>query len=96
MRGRRLSVVGAASSIGIRPYDDGTVRHLHRVPEALRAAGLVERLGADDLGDVNRRRTSICRGPDCVRAMRAEYCITGTISHDASPPPRQTAPSCWL
>ena len=50
---RRLAVLGAASSIGIRPYDGDTeVRHLDRAPDTLRELGLVQRLGAIDLGNV--------------------------------------------
>ena len=50
---RRVAVIGAASSIGIRPYDDPReARHLDRAPDALRTLGLIERLGADDLADV--------------------------------------------
>ena len=46
-------VIGAPSSIGIRPYDDsGRPRSLDRAPDALRNAGVVERLGAADRGDV--------------------------------------------
>jgi arginase len=49
---RAIAVLGAPSSIGIRPYDDGEARHLDRAPGVLRERGLVERLGAIDLGDV--------------------------------------------
>ncbi len=49
---RSIAVVGAASSIGIRPYDDGGIRHLHRAPQVLREHGLIDRLGARDHGDV--------------------------------------------
>ena len=49
---RQIAVVGAPSSIGIRPYDDGEARHLNRAPGVLRERGLVERLRASDLGDV--------------------------------------------
>ena len=49
---RAITVVGAPSSIGIRPYDDGAVRHLDRAPQVLRERGLIARLGATDLGDV--------------------------------------------
>jgi arginase len=49
---RSIAIVGAPSSIGIRPYDDGEARHLDRTPEVLRGLGVVERLGAVDLGDV--------------------------------------------
>ena len=47
------SVIGAPSSIGIRPYDHtGQPRQLARAPHLLRELGLVTRLGANDLGDV--------------------------------------------
>jgi arginase len=49
---RRIAIVGAPSSIGIRPYDTGEARHLDRAPGVLRELGVVERLGAADLGDV--------------------------------------------
>ena len=50
---RPVAVVGAPSSIGIRPYDhSGEARHLARAPGFLRGLGLVTRLHAHDLGDV--------------------------------------------
>jgi arginase len=49
---RPIAVIGAPSSIGIRPYDDGVARHIDRAPGVLRERGLIERLGAIDLGDV--------------------------------------------
>jgi arginase len=49
---RPVALVGAPSSIGIRPYDDGRARRLDLAPRALRDRGLVERLGARDHGDV--------------------------------------------
>lgn len=49
---RPIALVGAPSSIGIRPYDDGTPRRLDLAPSILRGRGLVERLGARDFGDV--------------------------------------------
>ena len=49
---RPITVVGAPSSIGIRPYDDGEARHLNRGPRVLRERRLIERLDATDLGDV--------------------------------------------
>ena len=49
---RRIAVIGAASSIGIRPYDSGDVRHLDRAPATLRRLEIVERLRAIDLGDL--------------------------------------------
>lgn len=49
---RPIAVVGAASSLGIRPYDDGAVRHLDLAPGVFRGRGLIERLDALDLGDV--------------------------------------------
>jgi arginase len=52
MMNRRITVVGAPSSLGIRPYDDGEARHLDRAPRVLRERGLIARLGAVDMGDV--------------------------------------------
>jgi arginase len=49
---RAIGVVGAPSSIGVRPYDDGMVRHLNRAPQVLRERGLIARLRAEDYGDV--------------------------------------------
>ena len=50
---RPIAVVGAASSIGIRPYDHtAEARHLARAPGVLRELGLATRLQAHDLGDV--------------------------------------------
>jgi arginase len=49
---RPIAVVGAPSSLGIRPYDDGEQRHLDRAPSVLRGRHLVARLGAIDFGDV--------------------------------------------
>lgn len=52
--GRHLAVIGAASSIGIRPYDDERMaRRLDRAPAALRELGLLEILGAEDFRDVH-------------------------------------------
>ena len=49
---RPIVVVGAPSSLGIRPYDDGPARHLDRAPGVLRQRGLVSALEALDMGDV--------------------------------------------
>ena len=49
---RAIGVVGAPSSIGVRPYDDGMVRHVNRAPQVLRERGLIARLRAEDFGDV--------------------------------------------
>jgi arginase len=49
---RPVAIVGAPSSIGIRPYDTGEARHLDRAPGVLRQLQIVERLGAVDMGDV--------------------------------------------
>ena len=45
-------MIGAPSSIGIRPYASGEARHLDRAPGVLRELGVARRLGAVDLGDV--------------------------------------------
>lgn len=49
---RQIAVVGARSSIGIRPYDDGAVRDLDKTAAVLRERGLIARLRAIDMGDV--------------------------------------------
>ena len=49
---RPISIIGAPSSIGIKPYDDGTMRRLDLAPSVLREQGLAARLGARDRGDV--------------------------------------------
>jgi len=48
---RPVAVIGAASSIGIRPYGDGTIRRLYLAPWALREQDVIARLGARDHGD---------------------------------------------
>jgi len=50
---RHIAIIGAPSSIGIKPYDNGAARHLDEAPGVLRDLGLVQRLGATDLGDVS-------------------------------------------
>ena len=49
---RSVAIVGAPTSIGIRPYDSGQPRQLDRAPGVFRELSLVQRLGASDLGDV--------------------------------------------
>lgn len=50
---RPIAIVGAPSSIGIRPYDNGGIRRLDLTPRVLRDLRLVERLAAHDHGDVD-------------------------------------------
>ena len=49
---RSVAVVGARSSIGIRPYEDGVARQLGTTAAVLRERGLITRLHATDMGDV--------------------------------------------
>ena len=49
---RPITIVGAPSSIGIRPYDDGGPRRLDLAPGVLREQGIAARLAARDYGDV--------------------------------------------
>ena len=49
---RPIAIVGAPSSIGLGPYEDGAARHVNRAPAVLRDRGLITRLRAVDLGDV--------------------------------------------
>jgi arginase len=53
---RPISILGAPSNIGIRPYDDGEVRGLDRAPAVLRDLALADRIGAADRGDVSPPR----------------------------------------
>jgi arginase len=64
-----IAIIGAASSIGIRPYDDEKeARHLDRAPAVLRELGIVERLGAEDVGDLTPAPyKDFSRPPDRVR-----------------------------
>ncbi|HEU5208563.1 MAG TPA: arginase family protein [Longimicrobiales bacterium] len=51
--GSGIALVGAPSSIGIRPYDDsGIPRALDQAPSVLRSLGLKDRPDVEDLGDV--------------------------------------------
>lgn len=47
-----ISLLGAPSNLGLKPYDDGRPRGVSQAPRVYRELGLVERLGARDLGDV--------------------------------------------
>jgi arginase len=50
---RHVAVVGAPSSIGLRPHHEtGTPQEVNRAPGTLRDLRVVERLDATDLGDV--------------------------------------------
>jgi arginase len=50
---RHVAVLGAPSSIGLRPHDEtGAPQQVNRAPETLRDLGLIERLDATDLRDV--------------------------------------------
>jgi arginase len=50
---RLIVIVGAPTSIGIKPYENGEPRALDQAPAVYRQLGLVERLGAEDAGDLN-------------------------------------------
>jgi arginase len=47
-----ITLIGAPSSIGIKPYEDGQPRWLDRAPGVLRSLDLAARLRAVDSGDV--------------------------------------------
>ena len=50
---RPIAVLGAPSSIGLRPDDEtGEPQAVSRAPSVLRELGLIERLNATDLGDL--------------------------------------------
>ena len=49
---RSLTIIGAPTSIGIKPYDNGVPRGLDQAPATFRRLGLATRIGAEDAGDV--------------------------------------------
>jgi arginase len=49
---RTLTVIDAPSNLGLRPPAPGVEPGVKRLPDALRAAGLIEHLGAQDAGRV--------------------------------------------
>src|SRR5512139_4079032 len=80
---RDIGVLGAASSIGIRPYDDGLeARHLDRAPATLRELGLIGRLAAEDLGDVTASGyRDFVRPPDGVRNEREVWDYSHSLAN---------------
>jgi arginase len=49
---RPIAILGAPSNLGLKPYEDGRPRGVDRAPRVYRELGLVEKLGARDLGDL--------------------------------------------
>jgi arginase len=49
---RPVALLGAPSNLGLKPYEDGRPRSVSQAPRAYRELGLVEKLGARDLGDL--------------------------------------------
>lgn len=49
---RGITMIGAPSNIGIRPYDGGELRGIDEAPSVLRQLGLGRRIEAADAGDV--------------------------------------------
>ena len=49
---RPIGIIGAPSSIGIKPYENGEPRALDGAPGVYRRLGLVSRVRAEDYGDV--------------------------------------------
>jgi arginase len=47
-----IALLGAPSNLGLKPYADGRPRGVSQGPRVYRELGLVERLGARDLGDI--------------------------------------------
>ena len=76
---RHLTLIGAASSIGIKPYADGTIRHVDRAPATLRQLGLGAALGARDAATrfPSLTATSSARPGACATSLRS--CGTGNL-----------------
>jgi arginase len=49
---RRIAVLGAPTNLGLKPYDDGRARGVDQAPRVLRELGLIDKLDAIDLGDL--------------------------------------------
>lgn len=78
---RPLTLLGAPSNIGIRPYDDGTPRSLDRAPAVLRDLGLERRLGAESGGDVvPRPYRDFARPPGRPRNEAAIAALSGELA----------------
>lgn len=91
---RPFAIVGAPSSIGIRPYDEGGIRRLDLAPGVLREQGLGARLAARDHGDVvppprGRARSGRAAGRGLSGARRAR---TRRIGGAAGTGPRGLEP----
>ncbi len=75
---RDISIIGAPSNIGIKPYDNATEpRGLDRAPGVLRQLGLANRLAGEDLGDTTPAvYRDFTRPPNGVRNERevAQHC----------------------
>lgn len=73
-----ISIIGAPSNIGIRPYDNAAEpRGLDQAPRVLRELGLVRRLAGKDLGDTTAAPyRDFTRPPNGVRNERevAQHC----------------------
>ncbi|HEY0141251.1 MAG TPA: arginase family protein [Thermoanaerobaculia bacterium] len=76
---RTISLLGAPSNLGLKPYDDsGRARGVVDAPRVFRELGLAQRLGARDCGDVAapaydyaHRRNSIRNEASIARYSRA-------------------------
>jgi arginase len=49
----QVTILGAPTELGLKPYDDGTPRGTRDAPRCLRERGLGDRLRAQDAGDVS-------------------------------------------
>jgi arginase len=79
---RAMAVIGAPSSLGIRPYDDGVARYLDRAPGVLRQRGVIRRLRATDLGDVAPAPyTDYIRPPGRPRNEQQVLLYSRTLAH---------------
>ncbi|MCP2340306.1 arginase family protein [Actinomadura rupiterrae] len=65
---RRVSLLDAPSNIGLRPLYEGHVPGVRRLPEALRAHGLAEKLDAEEAGRVEAPGYAVV--PDPVTGYR--------------------------
>jgi arginase len=77
---RRITVVDAPSNLGLRPPGPGRVPGCWRLPEALRANGIVARLGGEDGGRVTPPAYAADFGPGGGRNVPAIAAYSTTLA----------------
>lgn len=81
-----IAVLGAPSNLGLKPYPDGRPRGVGKAPRVYRELGLVERLGARDLGDLHAPAyVDFARPPGGTRNESAIASFSRSLADAVSP-----------